>query len=175
MTAFDDWYNREDAHEHDYSANPKDWFYDCWQAACEHQRDEVRALELRSQGWAAQAGKLTRENEDLEQKCRELEQENKMLRHTLSAQPDKLTSTGAAQAQMEYEIDIRDRRIKDLEQRLYFSDQDRLNLKCVIQELEQENERLDGWRTGLQSDVEKLSEDCDRLRRELDEANGVIR
>ena len=36
--------------------------------------DEVRALELRSQGWAAQAGKLTRENEDLQQKCRELEE-----------------------------------------------------------------------------------------------------
>ena len=50
------------------------------------------------------------------QRISELEAENKTLHRMLAADPDRATSTGAAQAAMEYQVEIRDRRIRELEE-----------------------------------------------------------
>ena len=66
--------------------------------------------------------RLRKENGDWEHKqialrhdLEQLEAENKMLHRSLTAKPDIATSSGAAQAAMEYEIDLRERRITELE------------------------------------------------------------
>ena len=82
---------------------------------CDWQRERIVELEAQNQAHESYAKQVEEQLRISKARIEELEAENKMLHRSLAAKPDTATSSGAAQAAMEYEIDLRERRIKELE------------------------------------------------------------
>lgn len=106
-----------DAPSHqEYPEHWSDWIRDAITALEAAEREIITLKRTYNQLFDASSKDIT----NYKQRIAELEAENKMLYRSLAAKPDTATSSGAAQAAMQYEIEKRERRIAELKEKNQF-------------------------------------------------------